>query len=129
MDVNDKFNAKPWDPNKLREPSYNMNNQISTQIWISERDENEKKFTSQYLHKFPSGLNIIDLQLNQSSSPIDEIEIMNEVKIAFKNAKWFKPKSSRKKSIELFIIGIEFIHKPECNNNKKEINKPKEIFN
>ena len=51
----------------------------------------------------------------------DEIEIMNEVKMAFKNAKWLKPKSSRKKSIELFIIGIDFIHKPECNNNKKEI--------
>jgi 23S rRNA (uridine2552-2'-O)-methyltransferase len=48
----------------------------------------------------------------------DEKEIMDEIKSTFKIAKWFKPKSSRKKSIELFIIGIDFIKKPEYKNNK-----------
>ena len=51
----------------------------------------------------------------------DEIVIMDEVKTAFKTAKWFKPKSSRKKSVELFIIGIDFIKEPELKNQKESI--------
>ncbi len=43
----------------------------------------------------------------------NEKEIMNEVRMAFKTVKWFKPKSSRKKSIEIFIIGINYIDKPK----------------
>ena len=50
-----------------------------------------------------------------------EIEIMNEIKTAFKIAKWFKPRSSRKKSFELFIIGIDFIKKPKNFDNKEII--------
>lgn len=51
----------------------------------------------------------------------NEKGIMNEVNIAFKTAKWFKPKSSRKNSIELFIIGINFLEKPKIKNNNEII--------
>jgi len=43
----------------------------------------------------------------------DEKEIMNELDKAFHETKWFKPKSSRKESFEIFMIGIDFIKKPE----------------
>lgn len=49
----------------------------------------------------------------------NEKKIMDEVKMAFKTAKWFKPKSSRKKSVELFIIGIDFIEKPKIKYNNE----------
>lgn len=52
----------------------------------------------------------------------NEKDIMNEVKLAFKTAKWFKPKSSRKNSVELFIIGIDFIKKPEINKKDELTN-------
>ena len=42
----------------------------------------------------------------------DEKKIMSELKKTFKQAKWFKPKSSRKNSYEIYIIGIGFIQKP-----------------
>jgi 23S rRNA (uridine2552-2'-O)-methyltransferase len=43
----------------------------------------------------------------------DEKEIMNELDKAFHETKWFKPKSSRKSSFEIFMLGIDFISKPE----------------
>ena len=43
----------------------------------------------------------------------DEKKIMSALKNAFKETKWFKPKSSRKKSYEIFVIGIGFIRKPK----------------
>jgi len=43
----------------------------------------------------------------------DEKEIMDEIKLAFKTAKWFKPKSCRKKSVEIFMIGMDFTGKPD----------------
>lgn len=43
----------------------------------------------------------------------NEKEIMEEMKSAFETVKYFKPKSSRKKSFEIFLIGFNFIKKPE----------------
>ncbi len=47
----------------------------------------------------------------------DENDIMNEMRRAFKTAKWFKPKSSRKISVEIFMIGLNFIGKPAQKEN------------
>ena len=47
-----------------------------------------------------------------------EKEIMNELKKAFRLAKWVKPKSSRKKSFEIYIVGIDFIQKPIMKKNE-----------
>jgi hypothetical protein len=38
---------------------------------------------------------------------------MSEMKNSFREVKWYKPRSSRKISFEIFIIGIDFIKKPE----------------
>ncbi|MBN2544845.1 MAG: RlmE family RNA methyltransferase [Spirochaetes bacterium] len=46
----------------------------------------------------------------------NENEIMQEIKNAFENVKWFKPKSSRKISNEIFIIAFNYQRKPEKNN-------------
>lgn len=43
----------------------------------------------------------------------DENVIMDELKQAFKTTKWFKPKSCRKKSFEIFMVASGFIKKPE----------------
>ncbi len=43
----------------------------------------------------------------------DEKEIMDEMKKAFGTAKWFKPASCRKTSFEIYMIGLDFIKKPE----------------
>jgi 23S rRNA (uridine2552-2'-O)-methyltransferase len=43
----------------------------------------------------------------------EEKEIMNEMREAFTEVKWYKPKSSRKISFEIFIIGIGFVKAPE----------------
>ncbi len=48
----------------------------------------------------------------------DEKEIMNEIKLAFRHSKWFKPKSCRKNSFEIYMIGIDFIKKPIIQENK-----------
>ena len=38
---------------------------------------------------------------------------MQELKQGFRLAKWFKPKSCRKNSFEIYMIGIGFIKKPK----------------
>ncbi len=38
---------------------------------------------------------------------------MDEMKKAFKIAKWFKPDACRKNSFEIYLIGLEYIKKPE----------------
>ena len=43
----------------------------------------------------------------------DEKGIMDEMKLAFEKTRWFKPKSSRQISFEIFMIGSGFIKKPE----------------
>jgi len=43
----------------------------------------------------------------------NENEIMNEAKEAFERVKWFKPKSSRKISNEIFIVASNYLKKPE----------------
>jgi len=43
----------------------------------------------------------------------EENEIISDMKNAFEITKWFKPKSSRKISVEIFIIGLNFIKKPK----------------
>lgn len=43
----------------------------------------------------------------------DEKEIMEELKEAFAVTKWSKPKSTRKNSFEIFMIGMDFKGKPQ----------------
>lgn len=81
----------------------------------SELVENALNFSYKYLKK--GGFFIA--KIFQGGN---EKNIMNEVKLAFKTAKWFKPKSSRKNSVELFIIGIDFIKKPEIKNQNEVLN-------
>ena len=52
----------------------------------------------------------------------DEKEIMDEMKLAFEKVKWFKPKSSRQISFEIFMIGSGFIKKPEIHSNDEILN-------
>ena len=52
----------------------------------------------------------------------EEKEIMNEMGRAFVKTKWFKPKSSRSVSNEIFMIGWDFIIKPEKKKPEKNDN-------
>ncbi len=81
----------------------------------SELVENALYFTYDYLKK--GGFFIA--KIFQGGN---EKNIMNEIKKVFKIAKWFKPKSSRKNSVELFIIGIDFIKKPDIKNQEELLN-------
>jgi 23S rRNA (uridine2552-2'-O)-methyltransferase len=51
----------------------------------------------------------------------EEKEIMNKMKIAFREVRWYKPQSSRKISFEIFIIGMGFIKKPDIINETPDI--------
>ena len=52
----------------------------------------------------------------------DEKKIMEKIKSSFNEAKWFKPKTCRKNSIEIYLIGINFIKKPELKNEDLNFN-------
>lgn len=77
MDVNDKFNAKPWQPANLKGVSHDNDSADSTIIWIMERDETEHDFTMQYLHRYQCGTTILDLEFNKPEPLNAEIEVMN----------------------------------------------------
>lgn len=49
----------------------------------------------------------------------DEKEIMEKIKKAFVNGRWFKPKSSRSISNEIFIVAWNFIKEPEEKKEEK----------
>ncbi|HBD92965.1 MAG: hypothetical protein A2015_01665 [Spirochaetes bacterium GWF1_31_7] len=51
----------------------------------------------------------------------DEKAIFDEMKMAFKTVKWFKPKSCRKISFETFIIGMDFTGKPQLSEEAEDI--------
>jgi len=46
-----------------------------------------------------------------------ETEIMDELKKAFEEVKWFKPKSCRKKSFEIYLIAKGFVKKPDLDDS------------
>lgn len=50
----------------------------------------------------------------------DEKEIMSKIKSLFKVAKWFKPKTCRANSVEIYIIGENFTPESLSNNTKEE---------
>jgi len=50
----------------------------------------------------------------------DEKEIMKEMQSAFTETRWFKPKSSRSISFEIFMLGAGFIKKPEIKNKESK---------
>lgn len=77
MDVDDKFNAKPWQPAKLKGSSDDNDDIDPSQIWIAERDETEHDYTVQYLHRYQSSATILDLELNKPEPLNAEIEVMN----------------------------------------------------
>ncbi len=77
MDVDDKFNAKPWQPANLKGSSHDNDKTDPSQIWITERDETEHDFTMQYLHRYQCGTTITDLELNKPEPLNAEIEVMN----------------------------------------------------
>ncbi|MBP7554306.1 MAG: RlmE family RNA methyltransferase [Spirochaetes bacterium] len=59
----------------------------------------------------------------------DEKEIMKEIKSAFKEAKWFKPASSRKISYEIFVVGENFISNPNKNKALDDDNDLEKLNN
>jgi len=56
----------------------------------------------------------------------DEKEVMNKIKFFFKEAKWFKPKSCRQNSVEIYIVASGFNNK-NIKENKEERDFLKEL--
>ncbi len=77
MDVNDKFNAKPWEPNQLEAPSNDDMGEIPNYGWLTVRDEAEQDHSWSYLHRLQNGSGIIDIHMTKSEPSIAELEIMN----------------------------------------------------
>jgi hypothetical protein len=82
MDVNDEFNAKPWDLDALKNVEGSDDNEFQILTWIPERGADETKFENRYLFEFRYGLNIIDLQLKLSNQDQDKLVIINPIDIS-----------------------------------------------